>query len=291
MRSTRSLAVIASLGAAAALALAGCSQGSDSSASGDAASGDAASSGASGSVITLNVGASPTPHAKILQYIQDNLAADAGLDLNIVEYSDYVQPNVALNDGSLDANYFQTVPYLEQQEEESGYDFTAGEGVHLEPLAIYSDKITDLADFPEGGTIGIISDTANQSRALALLADNGFVELPADGTDANVNTVTKLKDFDFQEVEGAQLVRSLQDVDLAVINGNYAQEGGLSQADDALAVESAENNPAVNVLVWKTDVSGDKKAGVEKLEELLHSDEVKQFIEDTWTDGSVIPAF
>ncbi len=283
--SRRPLAAIASLGAVTALALAGCSQGSNAGASGSTSGGDA------GATITLTVGASPTPHAKILQFIQDNLAADAGLDLKIVEYSDYVQPNVALNDGSLDANFFQTAPYLEQQEKESGYDFTPGKPVHLEPLGIFSDKITDLADFPDGGTVGIISDVTNQSRALALLADKGFVSLPTDGTEANVNTVTKLKDFTFTEVEGAQLVRSLQDVDIAAINGNYAQEGGLSLSADALATESAENNPNANVLVWKTDISGDKKQGVAKLEELLHSEDVRRYITDTWTDGSVIPAF
>lgn len=285
MRSFRSLAA---LGAVAALALTGCS-GGGSSASGDAASGDAAS-GASGSTVTLVVGASPTPHAKILQFVQDNLAADAGLNLEIKEYSDYIQPNVALADGDLDANYFQTVPYLENYEKENGGDFVAGAGIHLEPLGLFSSKIKDLADFPDGGKIGIISDTTNQSRALSLLADNGFVSLPSSG-DVNVSTVTKLKDFEFVEVDGPQLVRALDDVDLAAINGNYAQEGGLSLSEDALAVESAKDNPSVNVLVWNKDASGEKLAAIEKLEELLHSDQVRQYIEQTWTDGSVIPAF
>lgn len=281
--------ILAGAAAVVALALAGCSSGSNSAASGDAASG-ASESGASGAVTTLVVGASPSPHAKILQFVQDNLAASAGLNLQIKEYSDYIQPNVALNDGSLDANYFQTVPYLEEQEKQSGYDFTAGAGIHLEPLGIFSSKIKELSDFPDGGTIGIISDVTNQARALKLLADNGFVKLPASG-DVNVNTVTKLKKFDFREVEGAQLVRSLQDVDIAAINGNFAQEGGLSLAKDALASESPKDNPSVNVLVWRSDVTGEKKDAILRLEKLLHSDEVKKFIEETWTDGSVIPAF
>lgn len=285
MRSFRSFAA---LGAVAALALAGCS-GGGSSESDDAASG-AAESGEAAGTVTLTVGASPSPHAKILQFVQDNLAASAGLDLDIVEYSDYIQPNVALADGDLDANYFQTVPYLENYEKENGGDFVAGEGIHLEPLGLFSSKIKDLADFPDGGTIGIIADTTNQSRALALLADNGFVELPSSG-DANVNTVKKLKDFEFKEVDGPQLVRALEDVDLAAINGNYAQEGGLSLSADALAVESATDNPSVNVLVWNKDASGEKLAAIQKLEELLHSDDVRTFIEQTWTDGSVIPAF
>lgn len=286
MRSFRSLAA---LGAVAALALAGCS-GGGSDQSGSAASGSA-ESGAAGDTVTLRVGASPSPHAKILQYVQDNLAAAEGLNLDIVEYTDYVQPNVALESGDLDANFFQTVPYLENYEKEKGGSFVAGEGIHLEPLGLFSSKIKDLADFPaSGGKIGIISDQTNQARALALLAENGFVKLPASG-DANVNTVEKLKDFEFVEVDGPQLVRALDDVDLAAINGNFAQEGGLSLSKDALKVESATDNPSVNILVWNKDASGDTLAAIEKLEKLLHSDGVRTFIEQTWSDGSVIPAF
>lgn len=282
MRSIRHL-VAAGAATVLALGLAACgSTDSDSSASGSAGS-------ASGDTITLKVGATPAPHAKILQYIQDNLAADAGLNLDIVEYTDYILPNSALNDGEIDANFYQTVPYLETAEAENGYDFTAGEGIHLEPLAIYSSKIKSLDELPAGAKVGIIDDVTNQSRALTLLSQRGLVELPTDGSDANVNNVKILGDFTFQEVQGAQLVRSLQDVDIAVINGNYAQEGGLSQANDALVVESPKNNPAVNVLVWKSDT--DKAEAIAKLEKLLHSDEVKSYIEQTWADGSVIPAF
>lgn len=282
MRSIRHL-VAAGAATVLALGLAACgSTDSDSSASGSAGS-------ASSDTITLKVGATPAPHAKILQYIQENLAADAGLNLDIVEYTDYILPNSALNDGEIDANFYQTVPYLETAEAENGYDFTAGEGIHLEPLAIYSSKIKSLDELPAGAKVGIIDDVTNQSRALTLLSQRGLVELPTDGSDANVNNVKILGDFTFQEVQGAQLVRSLQDVDIAVINGNYAQEGGLSQANDALVVESPKNNPAVNVLVWKSDT--DKAEAIAKLEKLLHSDEVKSYIEQTWADGSVIPAF
>ncbi|MDC4233936.1 MetQ/NlpA family ABC transporter substrate-binding protein [Actinomyces sp. B33] len=283
MRSIRSFGAV-SAAAALALVLSACSGGS----SPDAAS-PAAPDAASGDLVTLTVGASPSPHAKILQYIDDTLAAGAGLDLEIVEYSDYIQPNSALEDGSLDANFFQTVPYLEIQEKENGYDFEAGKGIHLEPLAVFSNKIASLDELPAGGTIGIISDTANQARALKVLADQGLVELPADGSDANVNNVKILKDFTFTEVDGPQLVRSLADVDAAVINGNYAQEGGLSLSGDALVTESPENNPSVNILAWKA--GSEKSAAIAELEKLLHSDEVKQYIEQTWTDGSVIPAF
>ena len=273
----RSLAAIG-LAAVATLGLAACGGGSSSDAS-----------GSSSDVVTLTVGATPSPHAKILTYINDNLAADAGIKLDIVEYTDYVQPNTALNDGDLDANFYQTVPYLENAEKQFGYDFEAGEGIHLEPLGVFSNKHKSLDELPDGGTIGIISDTANQSRALELLATQGLVSIPEGDGDVNINTVTKLKNFDFREVEGPQLVRSLEDFDYAVINGNFAQEGGKTISGDALVVESPVDNPAVNVLVWKGD---SKKAdAIAKLEKLLHSDEVKQYIEKTWSDGSVIPAF
>ena len=273
----RSLAAIG-LAAVATLGLAACGGGSSSDAS-----------DSSSDVVTLTVGATPSPHAKILTYINDNLAADAGIKLKIVEYTDYVQPNTALNDGDLDANFYQTVPYLENAEKQFGYDFEAGEGIHLEPLGVFSNKHKSLDELPDGGTIGIISDTANQSRALKLLATQGLVSIPEGDGDVNINTVTKLKNFDFREVEGPQLVRSLDDFDYAVINGNFAQEGGKSISSDALVVESPVDNPAVNVLVWK---NGSAKAEtIAKLEQLLHSDEVKQYIEQTWPDGSVIPAF
>ena len=276
----RSFAALA-LAAVASLGLAACGGGSTSS--------DASGSGSSSDVVTLTVGATPSPHAKILTYINDNLAADAGIKIKIVEYTDYVQPNTALNDGELDANFFQTVPYLENAEKQAGYDFEAGAGIHLEPLGVFSNKHKSLDELPNGGTIGIISDTSNQERALRLLATQGLVSIPEGEGDVNVNTVTKLKDFSFNEVEGPQLVRSLEDFDFAVINGNFAQEGGLSLSGDALVVESPVDNPAVNVLVWKN--GSDKAAAIAKLEELLHSDQVKQYIESTWSDGSVIPAF
>lgn len=286
----RSLRYFAAAGAAAALVLAGCSSADGgSSQSTSAEENDAATEQAeSGDVEVLTVGASPSPHGKILEFINDNLGAEAGLQIEVVEYSDYIQPNEALNAGELDANFFQTVPYLDAQSAERGYEFTPGEGVHLEPLGIYSDKVTALADVPEGATIGVINDPTNQDRALKLLADNGFVELPADG-DINVTTVKPLHGAKFVEVEGPSLVRNLSDVDIAVINGNFALEGGLSPADDALALESPQDNPAVNVLVWKSDAANAQ--AIAKLEELLHSDQVRQYIEETWTDGSVIPAF
>jgi len=279
MRHSRSLRTIAGLGVAAALVLSACSSGSTGSSS--------SSNGAT----TITVAASPSPHAKILKYIQDNLAKDAGININIKEFTDYDLPNRALDQGEVDATYHQTVPYLEKAEQQFNYDFTPGKGIHLEPLAIYSSKHKSLDELPEkGGIIGVISDVTNQERALRLLAANGFVEIPASG-DVNVYTVKKLKNFDFKEIDGPVLVSNLGETDYSVINGNFAQEGGLAPSRDGLAVESPENNPSVNVLVWKTSVSGDKAEAVKKLDELLHSDQVKKYIEDTWKDGSAIPAF
>ena len=265
MRHSRSLRTLAGLGVAAALVLSACSSGSTGSSS--------SSNGAT----TITVAASPSPHAKILKYIQD--------------FTDYDLPNRALDQGEVDATYHQTVPYLEKAEQQFNYDFTPGKGIHLEPLAVYSSKHKSLNELPEkGGIIGVISDVTNQERALRLLAANGFVEIPASG-DVNVYTVKKLKNFDFKEIDGPVLVSNLGETDYSVINGNFAQEGGLAPSRDGLAVESPENNPSVNVLVWKTNVSGDKAEAVKKLDELLHSDQVKKYIEDTWKDGSVIPAF
>ena len=279
MRHSRSLRTLAGLGVAAALVLSACSSGSTGSSS--------SSNGAT----TITVAASPSPHAKILKYIQDNLAKDAGININIKEFTDYDLPNRVLDQGEVDATYHQTVPYLEKAEQQFNYDFTPGKGIHLEPLAIYSSKHKSLDELPEkGGIIGVISDVTNQERALRLLAANGFVEIPASG-DVNVYTVKKLKNFDFKEIDGPVLVSNLGETDYSVINGNFAQEGGLAPSRDGLAVESPENNPSVNVLVWKTSVSGDKAEAVKKLDELLHSDQVKKYIEDTWKDGSVIPAF
>lgn len=286
MRSIRHI-VAACSAAALALGLSAC--GASGSSSSSATSESGASGESSSGLVELTVGASPSPHAKILQYVQDNLAAEAGLDLTIVEYTDYILPNTALNDGDLDANFYQTVPFLDQQSAENNYEFTPGEGVHLEPLAVYSNTIKSLDALPAGAKIGIIADVTNQARALKLLADNGLVELPTDGSEANIHNVKILKDFTFTEVDAPQLVRSLDDVDAAVINGNFAQEGGLSPQKDALVVESSENNPAANVLVWAKNT--DKTEAIAKLEKLLHSDEVRQYIEKTWSDGSVIPAF
>lgn len=237
----------------------------------------------------LKVGVSPVPHAEILQFVDEELATEAGIDLELVEFTDYVQPNAALDDGSLDANYFQHEPYLAEQEAAAGYDFTAVTPVHLEPLGLYSDTVGSVEEIPEGGTIALPNDPSNGARALKLLAQQGLITL-ADTGEASATVLDvedNPKNLEFVEIEAAQLPRSLADVDAAVINGNYAIQADLSPAEDALAAESPEGNPYANLLVVRAGDEDDPR--VAKLAELLGSDEVAQFVEETY-DGAVIPA-
>lgn len=241
----------------------------------------------------LVVGASPSPHAQILRYVADNLAEKQGIKLEVKEYTDYIQPNEALNSGDLDANYFQTVPYFDEVTAKNNWQFEHGEGIHLEPLGIYSEKIKDIKDVKDGAKIGVINDTTNQARALKLLADNGLIKLPNDEKQQLVSVIAKSKEynprgFELSEVEGPQLVRSLADLDIAVINGNFALGGG-KKPSDALILEATENNPSLNILAWKKDSK--KAEAVKKLDALLHSAEVKSFIEKQYADKSVLPGF
>lgn len=237
---------------------------------------------------TVTVGASPVPHAKILDHIKQNLAAEAGIELKIVEFDDYVQPNEALASGELDANYFQHVPYLEDQIKEKGYAFEHGAGVHIEPFAVFSSKYQALADVPDGASIAITNDASNQYRALLLLADNGLLTgLTPDSNALNLTAEQNPHKFQFLENQPEVIVQQLDDpkVDLAFVNGNFILTAGLN-GKDALLVEKVDGNPYANILVWRSD---NTNPGVAKLEELLHSDDVKEFIKTTWPSGDVIP--
>ncbi|MER7671575.1 MetQ/NlpA family ABC transporter substrate-binding protein [Kitasatospora sp. NPDC096128] len=238
----------------------------------------------------LKVVASPTPHAQILKFVKDNLAAKAGLKLDIKEVTDYVTPNTAVQDGSADVNYFQHVPYLDDFNKKNGTDIVSVETVHLEPLGVYSKKVKSIGDLPSGATIGLPNDATNEGRALKLLADNKLITLKdGAGTAATPADVTaNPKNFKWKELEAAQLPRSIADLDAAVINGNYALDSGLKPATDALVLEKAEGNPYANIIAVKKGKENDPR--VKKLAELLHSDEVKKYINDTF-QGSVIPAF
>lgn len=273
------IAKIAAATAVAALALAGCAAGDDTS--------DATT--AEGEVVTLKVGASPVPHADILNFINDNLAEDAGLKLEIVEYTDYVQPNVALSEGELDANFFQHVPYFDAEVAEKGYNFEHGEGVQIEPYGIYSKQLTDLKDLPEGGKVLVNNDPSNQARALKLLEQEGIIGLGGAENPTIYEIADNPKNLKFTEAEAAVIPVQLPDVDIAVINGNYALEHDLNPAKDALALESGKDNPYANVLAWNKDA--DKAEAIAKLEKLLHDPKVADFIREKYPDGEIVPAF
>ncbi|MFF0435836.1 MetQ/NlpA family ABC transporter substrate-binding protein [Streptomyces sp. NPDC004327] len=280
MRKNIKLAAGIAATAALALGLTACGTSSDPSSTKDAA----------GSADKpLVVAASPTPHADILNFVKDNLAAKAGLKLEVKEFTDYVLPNTATESGQVDANYFQHKPYLDDFNKKNGTHIVPVVNVHLEPLGLYSKKVASLKDIKAGQTVAVPNDTTNEGRALHLLADNGLITLKAGiGTDAKLSDITDKKGLEFKELEAATVPRALNDVDAAVINGNYAIEAKLSPAKDALALEKAEGNPYANFLAVKA--GNEKDARVQKLVKLLNSPEVKKYIEDTYK-GSVVPAF
>ncbi|MEU8758349.1 MetQ/NlpA family ABC transporter substrate-binding protein [Streptomyces sp. NPDC048659] len=266
--------------AALALGLTACGTSSDPSTAKDAA-------GAADK--PLVVAASPTPHADILNFVKDKLAAKEGLKLEVKEFTDYVLPNTATESGQVDANFFQHKPYLDDFNKKNNTHIVPVVNVHLEPLGLYSKNVKSLKDIKAGQTIAVPNDTTNEGRALHLLADNGLITLkPGIGTDAKLSDITDKKGLEFKELEAATVPRALNDVDAAVINGNYAIEAKLEPAKDSLALEKADGNPYANFLAVKE--GNEKDARVQKLAKLLNSPEVKKYIEDTYK-GSVIPAF
>lgn len=246
----------------------------------------ACSSGSGSSSDTLKVGVSPVPHAQILKYVADNLAAQKGLKIEVVEFTDYVQPNTALVDGSLDANYFQTVPYLATFTKESGAKVEWVAPVHVEPLGLYSKKAKKVGELPSGAKIAVANDATNEARGLKLLEANGLIKLKAVDQPTVRDIAENPRNLQFVPLEAAQLPRSLEDTDASVINGNYAIDAGLKPSTDALALEKAEGNPNANGLVTRTELKDDKR--IRDLAELLGSQQVKDYIKQTY-NGSVIP--
>ncbi|QNN82740.1 MetQ/NlpA family ABC transporter substrate-binding protein [Brachybacterium sp. Z12] len=244
-----------------------------------------------GGTTTIRIAATPMPHMEILTFVKDNLAADAGLELDLQEQTEYPIPNRLLSEGEVDANFFQHQPYLETEIEENGYELTPFAGVHIEPLGVFSESLTSLEEIEEGASVGVPNDPTNRGRALALLADEGLLAL-MDGIEPTAATIDDIaenpKQLEFEEIDAALLPRTLGDYAIAVINGNYALEADLSPAEDALALESGEDNPYANMLVVRTE-DKDNEALV-KLDELLRSEDVRSFLEETYS-GAVIPAF
>lgn len=236
----------------------------------------------------IKVGVSPGEHAEIMEEVA-KVAAPKGLNIEVIEFSDYVVPNQALNDGDLNANSFQHRPYLENQIKDRGFELVEVGTTITTPMGVYSDKIKDLADLPEGGKVAIPNDPTNGGRALLLLADKGVIAL-ADGVGLSptpLDVTENAKKLEFLELDAAQLPRALADADIAIINTNYALEAGLNPEKDAIAIENADS-PYANIIVVR---KGDEGAGWAKtLVESYNSPEVKKYIEDKYT-GAVIPAW
>jgi len=238
----------------------------------------------------VKIGATAVPHAEILEAIKPKLA-EKGIDLEIVVFNDYVQPNLATDKGDIDANYFQHIPYLETFNADRNLNLVTIAKVHIEPMGIYSKKVTSIADFEKGGTIAIPNDPSNGGRALSVLQSAGVIKLK-DGVGIEgtvLDIVENTKELDIIAIDAAQLPRVLDDAKVigAVINTNYALEAGLNPTKDALYIES-KDSPYSNILVTKAERAEDPL--LKQVAEELNSADVKKFIEDQYK-GAVVPAF
>ncbi|CUU71065.1 NLPA family lipoprotein [Campylobacter hyointestinalis] len=235
----------------------------------------------------IKVGATPIPHAEILEFIKPELKKE-GYELEIKVFNDYVVPNLAVEDGDLDANYFQHIPYLNEFNANKGTHLVKTAGVHLEPMGIYSKKIKSLKDLKDGATISIPNDPTNESRALDVLVNAKLIEVDNSAKLRTPLDITKnSKNLKFKELEAATLPRTLDDVDIAVINTNFAMNANLNPTKDALALES-KDSPYVNIVVVKEGNQNSKK--IKALDAALNTKAVKDFIADKYK-GAIIPAF
>lgn len=244
--------------------------------------------GAAAEETVLKVGATPVPHAQILELVKDDLAAK-GIKLEIVELSDYVTPNLALADKQLDANFFQHLPYLQSFASERKLALESVVAVHVEPLGLYSKKYKSVDALPKKATIALPNDPTNEGRALIFLQAKGLIKLsPNAGLKATPKDIVEnKKNFKFKELEAAQLPRTLQDVTAAIINGNFALQAGLNPVKDSLILEGGES-PYANILVVRSGESKDPR--IVALAQALTSQKVKDFILATYK-GGVVPAF
>ena len=247
----------------------------------------------------ITVGATEVPHAEILNNVVKDILAEEGYELEVVVFTDYVIPNTALEEGELDANYFQTLGYMNQQNEDAGLHLTTVAGVHIEPMGIYSDKYTSISEIPDGAKIGIPNDPDNADRALDVLVQKGLLTSKGQyGQDSSYTEDSLTKDAEanphgyvITPLEAATLPHTLPDLGAAVINGNYAMEADLPSTYPALDIEEFSSETEVkrtNFLVVKQ--GNENSAKIQALVKALQSDEVKQYIEDTYK-GAVIPAF
>ena len=239
---------------------------------------------------TIRIAASPTPHAEILEQAKPILE-EQGYTLEIVEFEDYVQPNEVVESGEYDANYFQHIPYLNRFNEEKGTHLVNAGGIHYEPFGIYPGTKTSLSDIADGDSIAVPNDTTNEARALLLLQDNGIITLKDDaGLEATVNDIVDNPyNVKIVELEAAQVARVVSENAYVVLNGNYALEAGFSVGKDALAYEASDSEAAktyVNVIAVKE--GNENKEAIKALVDVLKSDEIKNYIKDTY-DGAVVP--
>lgn len=243
---------------------------------------------AEGKNVVLKVGATPVPHAEILNQIKPKLAKE-GIDLQIVEFSDYVKPNLSLNDKEIDVNFFQHEPYLDSFVKDRGLALVSAGKVHIEPMGIYSKKIKDIKNVPDGAKIAIPNDPSNGGRALAILESAKLLKLK-DGVGVSATAkdiVGNPKNLQIIEIEAALLPRSMDDTDLSVINSNFAMEAQLNPVKDSLFTEPKESPYANIVAIRKGD---EKRPEIQKLMNALRSEDVKKFIEEKYK-GAVVPAF
>ncbi len=239
---------------------------------------------------SIKIAASATPHAEILEEAKQLLAED-GWDLEITVFDDYILPNEVVESGEFDANYFQHIPYLESFNKEHGTHLVNAGGIHYEPFGIYPGTKTDLSELAEGDTIAVPNDTTNEARALLLLQDNGILKLKdGAGLEATVNDIAENpKNITIEELAAEQVARVAEEVAFVVLNGNYALEAGYSVANDAVAYETSDSEAAktyVNVIAVKE--GNEENEGIKALVDVLKSDEIKKYINDTY-DGAVIP--
>ena len=255
-------------------------------------SGDSGKKDESADLTVIKVGASPTPHAEILEAIK-GLMAEQGYDLQVVTFNDYVLPNNAVESGEVDANYFQHITYMNDFNEKNGTHLVSVAEIHYEPFGLYPGKTKTLEDLADGAQIAIPNDGTNEARALLLLQAQGLIKLK-DGVGieaTKLDIVENPKNLDIQEIAAELLPRSLEDVDMAVINGNYAMQNGLKASTDALAVEASDSEAAtlyVNVLAVKE--GNENNPAIQALVKALTSETAKKFMEDTY-GGAVVPTF
>lgn len=234
------------------------------------------------------IGVSPEPHEAIIQEVVDNLEEE-GIELEIVVLDDYVIPNLNLDEGELDANFMQHEPYLLNFNDERATDLVSIGGVHIEPMALYSNSFSSIDQLPDGAEIAIPNDATNGGRALLLLEAEGLISLDESaGVEATENDIVdNPKNFTFTALEAATLPRVLDEVDAAIINGNYALDAGLNPVDDGLIIE-AEESPYANIVAVRSGEEKEEK--FVKLMEALQSDEIRTYLEETY-EGAVVPAF